>query len=151
MKHEKSGDRHTDIQTHTHTDRQTTPARGRIIVADGIYSVGDKNGSVCDKIDLLSEKCQDWSKITSILGVAPLLVYHRLHASRHWFIELLQVVGSDGVPNLRHNLFEKSVNGAPIELELSGTLKPTFLSSIIALFSPEESWGIVQEEKNQKF
>ena len=31
----------TDRQTDTHT--QTTPTRGRIIVADGIYSVGDKN------------------------------------------------------------------------------------------------------------
>ena len=31
-------DRHTDRQTH----RQTTHTWGRIIVADGIYSVGDK-------------------------------------------------------------------------------------------------------------
>ena len=29
--------------TDTQTDTQTTPTRGRIIVADGIYSVGDKN------------------------------------------------------------------------------------------------------------
>ena len=28
--------------THTDTHRQTTPTWGRIIVADGIYSVGDK-------------------------------------------------------------------------------------------------------------
>ena len=28
--------------TNTNTHRQTTPTRGRIIVADGIYSVGDK-------------------------------------------------------------------------------------------------------------
>ena len=27
----------------TQTNRHTTPTRGRIIVADGIYSVGDKN------------------------------------------------------------------------------------------------------------
>ena len=34
----KSGDK----QTQTNTDKHTTPTRGRIIVADGIYSVGDK-------------------------------------------------------------------------------------------------------------
>jgi len=33
----KSGDKQTQ------TDKHTTPTRGRIIVADGIYSVGDKN------------------------------------------------------------------------------------------------------------
>jgi hypothetical protein len=32
----KSGDKQTQ------TDKHTTPTRGRIIVADGIYSVGDK-------------------------------------------------------------------------------------------------------------
>jgi hypothetical protein len=33
-------------QTDTHTHTQTTPTRGRIIVADGIYSVGDKKITV---------------------------------------------------------------------------------------------------------
>ena len=41
---------------HTHTQTQTTPTRGRIIVADGIYSVGDKKLTGWIVIQLLSKK-----------------------------------------------------------------------------------------------
>ena len=49
MKREKKWGQ-TDTQTDRHTHTQTTPTRGRIIVADGIYSVGDKNEKVVTQL-----------------------------------------------------------------------------------------------------
>ena len=47
----KSGDK----QTQTNTDKHTTPTRGRIIVADGIYSVGDKKVVMDQPTDQLTD------------------------------------------------------------------------------------------------
>ena len=51
--------------------------------------------------------------------------------------------------SLRNLSMVRRLNWSSVAISLWD--KPTFLTSIITLFSLEDSWGIVQEEKNQKF
>ena len=43
----------------TQTQTHTTPTRGRIIVADGIYSVGDKNLKVRSPTELIMDPFEE--------------------------------------------------------------------------------------------
>ena len=65
-----------------------------------------KPSQVATKLIYCHKNAKIEAKSLSILGVAPLLVYHCLHAARHRLVEVFQVLWNDTSPDLSCDFFQ---------------------------------------------